>query len=76
MMGRDMDGARRYDNVSIKLRGGDALLLKQVAARANAKILDMMKLWPRCPACNFPLTQVAGRILCLNCGKEYKLSEA
>jgi rRNA maturation endonuclease Nob1 len=74
MMGSDQ--ARRYNNVTIKLRGDDALLLKQVVARANAKILDMMKLWPRCTACGFPLTQVASKIFCLNCGKEYKLSEA
>jgi uncharacterized Zn finger protein (UPF0148 family) len=70
----ETDQTRRYNNVTIKLRGDDALLLKQVAARANAKILDMMKLWPRCPACGFPLTQVAGRIFCLNCSKEYRLS--
>jgi len=74
MMGPNQ--TRRYDNVTVKLRGGDAMLLKQVVARANAKILDVMKLWPRCPACGFPLTQVANKIFCLNCSKEYKLSEA
>ena len=63
-------------NVTVKLRAEDAMLLKQVVARANAKILDAMKLWPRCPACGFPLVYVAGRIFCLQCSKEYELVDA
>jgi len=63
----------QYQNVTVKLRGDDALLLKQLVAHANVKILDVVKLWPRCPACGFPLAQVASRIFCLKCNKEYKL---
>jgi len=64
------------NNVTVKLRAEDATLLKQVVARANAKILDAMKLWPRCSQCGFPLVYVAGRIFCLQCSKEYKLLDA
>jgi len=66
----------RYENVTVKLRGEDAILIKQVAARANAKIIDVVKLWPRCPKCGFPLTQISKKIFCLKCGREHKLVEA
>jgi len=59
--------------VDFKIREGDALILREIAASLNVKLADVVKLWPRCPTCGFPLVQVASRIFCLKCNKEYKL---
>ncbi|MFZ8811041.1 MAG: hypothetical protein ACO2PN_23400 [Pyrobaculum sp.] len=62
--------------VTVKVRESDALLIKRVAATTNAKVVDIVKLWPRCPKCGFPIVGVAKKIFCLNCGAEYRLESA
>jgi tRNA(Ile2) C34 agmatinyltransferase TiaS len=62
--------------VDFKIREEDAVVLREVAAPLNVKLVDIVKLWPRCPACGFKVVEVAGNVLCLKCGKKYKLSEA
>jgi hypothetical protein len=64
----------RRSRVDLKIREEDAFILRELAAALNVKIADIIKLWPRCPRCNFPLAQVVSKIFCIKCNEEYKLS--
>jgi ribosomal protein S27AE len=59
--------------VTVKVREDDALLIKRVVALANVKTVDVVKLWPQCPQCGFPIVKITKKIFCLNCGAEFKL---
>jgi predicted Zn-ribbon and HTH transcriptional regulator len=59
--------------VDFKIREEDAAALREIAASLNVKLADIIKLWPRCPACGFKIVEVAGRLVCPKCGASYKI---
>ena len=59
--------------VDFKIREEDAAALRELAATLNAKIVDIIKLWPRCPQCGFKIIDLAGTLMCTKCGEFYKL---
>jgi ribosomal protein S27AE len=56
--------------VDLKVREEDAVALREIAASLNVKLVDIIKLWPRCPSCGFKLVEVAGRLVCIKCGMQ------
>jgi len=61
--------------VDFKIREDDALVLREIAASLNVKLADVVKLWPKCPACGFRVIEFAGRLICTKCGASYKLEK-
>ncbi|MFZ8810486.1 MAG: hypothetical protein ACO2PN_20560 [Pyrobaculum sp.] len=60
--------------VDFKIREEDALILREIAASLNVKLVDIIKLWPRCQ-CGFKVVEVAGRLVCPRCNSLYKLTK-
>ncbi len=59
--------------VDFKIREEDALALREIAAALNVKLVDIIKLWPRCPQCGFKVAELAGKLVCPKCQSLYKL---
>lgn len=60
----------------VKIRKEHADMLRLLALRLNAKLVDVLGLWPRCPRCGSPLVQEGeGVVVCPNCRREYVLTE-
>jgi len=59
--------------VDFKIREEDAATLRELAAALNAKLVDIIKLWPKCPKCGFKVVEFAGKVMCPKCGEFYKL---
>jgi uncharacterized Zn finger protein (UPF0148 family) len=62
--------------VDIKIRREHAAVLRELATRLGVKLADIVRLWPRCPKCGFPLMQLEeAAVMCPNCRRRYELEE-
>ena len=59
--------------MSIRIRREGYQMIKELCDATGVKLVDVLKLWPKCPKCGSLLGEVGGVITCVKCKTAYRL---